>query len=134
MVKTKRLPDGRDLVWDHLRMEPHDDPEAVRARLECPLQQLRRKHRDRAANVTAGIEDDDALCREDREEAPVVRPLEARRQNGDRLPPEQVPVVPAQHDRAADVVGKRVQAARVPRRRNLPGVPVEQNWMNTCKV
>jgi Protein of unknown function (DUF3060) len=29
--------DGRDLVWDHLRMEPHDDPEARIRALEQPL-------------------------------------------------------------------------------------------------
>src|SRR4029077_13916098 len=29
--------DGRDLVWDHLRMEPRDDPEARIRALEQPL-------------------------------------------------------------------------------------------------
>ena len=32
-----RVRDGRDLVWDHLRMEPQDDPEARIRALEQPL-------------------------------------------------------------------------------------------------
>ena len=34
--------DGRDLVWDHLRMEPHDNPEARIRALEQPLADIAR--------------------------------------------------------------------------------------------
>ena len=70
--------------------------------------------------------DDDLLRRDDGEIAAVRRPLEVGGDHLDRRAPDEPSVCTAQHDRAAAVVRDGVKPRRVPRRRHVARVRVEQ--------